>query len=88
MVLCDDSINESQIVCFIASRAEVQVLVAAASRPLVQQTVMNDGIRRVLDLDCKTLRDIVGQRTRRNLACQRDRGGRNGGQSAGESHLV
>ena len=78
MVLCDDAINKCQIVCFIASWAELQVLVAAASRPLVQQAVMHDGIRRILDLNGKALGNVVGQRTRRNVACQRDRGGRNG----------
>lgn len=53
MRLGNDSIDQGQVAGRVTSRAEIQVLISSASRPLVQQAVVDDGVRGILDLDRK-----------------------------------
>lgn len=62
--LRDDAVNERQISCRRTGRAQIQVLVAAARRPLVQQAVVYHGEGRILDPDREALCDVIGERTR------------------------
>ena len=55
----DDALVQSQVEGIFTSRAEVQVLITASRFPDIQETVVNDRERRVLDPDAKALGDGV-----------------------------
>lgn len=69
----DDAVDQSQLIGGVAGGREEGVLVAAARRPDVVETVVDLGEGGVLDLDGELLGDAVGKLFSRDLAA-RDHG--------------
>lgn len=57
----NDSILQCQITRRCPGRTEIQVLIPATRLPEVHETVVDNRVGRILDLDCKALCDVVGE---------------------------
>lgn len=58
----DDARAQNNVEAVIAEGTEIQMLITTASLIEIEETIVDDGIRGVLDADAEGLGDVVGQR--------------------------